>query len=393
MLQNLAFAYHPPQGVPLPMSLVGRLEDIALSDIFQILSIGKKTGTLVVKSSQGNALITFRNGLIVRAETSDLDSTLGQDLQCAGIIKDTILNLASEVKKRLPASSYAEILYEFGSVNKDILEKVTRKRIEKVICRLLFWQDGDFQFEPDDTDPKGKVDLIDHGWELARGMSPEYLLMEGARVHDESSQTMMISAKDLTADDALQEEDAWEDWGAQPQSERKDITSLRALTQELRFPGSASEITLLILRFASDIFQRGILFMVGDSEMIGLGQFGLEMEKPDEKIREITLPYNDSAFLQRIVSEKRPYKGSVEKDGILESMIREVGGQWPHEFALFPIIAEGRVVALLYCDNLTSGEKTSETEGLEIFIDQAGLAIEKSLLQRRLQEIEKRAGQ
>jgi hypothetical protein len=376
------------------MSLVGRLEDIALSDIFQILSIGKKTGTLVLSGSQGNALVTFRNGLIVRAETSDLDSTLGQDLQSAGVIKDTILNLASEVKKKLPASSYAEILYEFGSVNKDILEKVTRKRIERVIYRLLFWQDGDFQFEPDDVDPKGKVELTDPGWELAKGMSPEYLLMEGARVHDESSQTMMISAEELTAEDAREEvEDDWEDWGTQPQAERKDITSLRALTQELRFPSSASEITLLILRFASDIFQRGILFMVGDTEMIGLGQFGLEMEKPDEKIREITLPYNDSAFLQKIITEKRPYKGSVEKDGILESMMREIGGQWPDEFAFFPIIAEGKVVALLYCDNLTSEEKIPESEGLEIFIDQAGLALEKSLLQRRLHDMEKRTGQ
>jgi hypothetical protein len=49
------------------------------------------------------------------------------------------------------------------------------------------------------------------------------------------------------------------------------------------------------------------------------------------------------------------------------------------------------VVALLYCDNLTSGEKIAETEGLEIFIDQAGLALEKSLLQRRLHDMEKKA--
>ena len=39
---------------------------------------------------------------------------------------------------------------------------------------------------------------------------------------------------------------------------------------------------------------------------------------------------------------------------------------------------------------MTGGEKLIETEGLEIFIDQAGLALEKSLLQRKLQEMEKR---
>ena len=52
------------------MSLVGRLEDLALSDIFQILSIGKKTGTLVIRSEKDSAFIVFKNGLIVRAETN-----------------------------------------------------------------------------------------------------------------------------------------------------------------------------------------------------------------------------------------------------------------------------------------------------------------------------------
>jgi hypothetical protein len=370
------------------MSLVGRLEDIALSDIFQILSIGRKTGTLVLKGSRGNALIVFKNGLVVRAETDDIDRTLGEDLLNAGIIKDTIFHLASGVKKKLPAKSIPEILYEFGSINKDALEKITRKRIEKVVCQLLFWQDGDFQFELDDIDPKGKVEIPDHGWELSKGMSPEYLLVEGARVHDESSQTRLVSTEELT--DFKREEVEWEgEWEVQPPPvERKDISSLRALTQELRFPNSASEITLLILRFASDIFQRGILFMVGDREIVGLGQFGLDIEKPDEKIREIILLFEESNFLNKIIMGKRPYKGSIEKDRVTEELINEIDGGWPGEAALFPLIAEGRVVALLYCDNLTTGEKIIETEGLEIFIDQAGLALEKSLLQRRIQEME-----
>jgi len=370
------------------MSLVGRIEDLALSDIFQILSIGKKTGTLILKGSRGNALITFRNGLVVRAETDDIDKTPGEDLLEAGIIKDTIYHLAAEVKKKLPSKSHAEILFELGSVSRDTLEKVTRKRTERVVSRLLFWQEGDFQFELDDTDPVGKVDIPDIGWELSKGMSPEYLLMEGARVHDETSKTTAVPTEEFTLGEG---EEMWEeDWDVQPQGERKDIMSLRALTQELRFPNSASEITLLILRFASDMFQRGILFMVGDTEIVGLGQFGLDIEQPDEKIREITLPYRQGPFLQRIITEKRPYKGPGERDAVMESLMNEIGGQWPEETAFFPLIAEGRVVALLYCDNLLTGEKIAETEGLEIFIDQAGIALEKSLLQRRLQEMEKK---
>ena len=86
--------------------------------------------------------------------------------------------------------------------------------------------------------------------------------------------------------------------------------------------------------------------------------------------------------------EKQPYKGALEKDRVTEKMVSEIGAGWPRETALLPIIAEGRVVAFLYCDNMTGGEKIEETEGLEIFIDQAGLALEKSLLQSKLQEMD-----
>lgn len=370
------------------MSLVGRLEDLALSDIFQILSIGKKTGTLVITGTAGAAAVVFKNGLVVRAETSALDGTLGHDLLQSGVIKESALQMALEVKKKLPSKSISEVLFDLGAVNKDILEKASKKRIEKVVYQLLLWQDGDFQFDLDDLEIKDKIEVEDLGWEVSKGISPEYLLMEGARVYDESAQKEFIPREELTEET---EESGWEeDWTGQQVIERKDISALRSLTQELRFPNSTSEITLLILRFASDIFQRGVLFMVGENEIVGLGQFGLEIEGADEKIRETALFSKDSPFLTKIMNEAHSYRGPMVKDKVTEIMMKELGGGWPVEVAIFPLIAEGRVAAMLYCDNLPTGEAITETEGLEIFVSQAGLALEKSLLQRRLQEMQKK---
>jgi len=373
------------------MSLAGRLEDLALADIFQILSIGKKTGTLTIKGSKGEALIVFKHGMIVRGETHDLEKSLADNILEAGLIKDTVLHLAAEVKKQLPSKSMAEILFDLGAVNKNILEQLTKRRIEGVICRLLYWEDGYFQFELDDLDIADKTSLPDLGWELGKGLSPEYLLMEGARVQDESAQSSFVQTEQFSLEEPGAEEGWADDWSQQ--AERKDISSLKALTQELRFPNSASEITLLILRFASDIFQRGVLFMAGKSEVVGLGQFGLDIELADEKIRATVLHLEKSAFLKRIITEQRPYKGPVEKDETTKYLLNELGGSWPSEAAFFPIVAEGQVAALLYADNVTTGAAIAETEGLEIFISQAGLALEKALLQRRIQEMEKGRGQ
>lgn len=380
------------------MSLAGRLEDLALSDIFQILSIGRKTGTFVVKGTKGTALIVFKNGLIVRAETDDLEGTLGNTLLAAGVIKESVLQMAAEVKKKLPAQSLAAILFDLGAVSSDTLEQVTRKRIEHVVYRLLLWEDGDFQFEPDDLAIEGKTDLVDFGWELSKGMSPEYLLMEGARVQDESSQasflpTQTFSVEEPDQKDTTESEAGWdEDWGSAPAGGRKDITALKSLTQELRFPNAASEITLLVLRFASDIFQRGVLFMAGKNQIVGLGQFGIEGERGDDKIRGIVLSLEMSPFLKKIVTEQMPHTGELEKDDVTQYFIDEIGGTWPPEAAFFPVVAEGKVVAVLYCDNALTKDPIEETEGLEIFISHAGLALEKSLLQRRLQEMEKGKG-
>lgn len=380
------------------MSLAGRLEDLSLSDIFQILSIGKKTGTFVVKGTKGAALIVFKNGVIVRAETDDIEGTVGDTMLKAGMIRESVLDMALEVKKKLPTQSIATILFDLGAVSHDALDQVTRKRIEHVIYRLLLWEDGDFQFELDDLEVEGKTELTDFGWELAKGLSTEYLLMEGARVQDESSQASFVPTQAFSVEDADESEtpesgSGWDDdWGGTPAAERKDILALKSLTQELRFPNSASEITLLVLRFASDMFQRGVLFMAGKNQIVGLGQFGIEVDRADEKIRGIVLSLDESPFLKKIMTEQIAYTGELEKDGVTQYFMEEIGGVWPPEAVFLPVVAEGKVVAVLYCDNGLNRDPIGETEGLEIFISHAGLALEKSLLQRRLQEMEKGRG-
>lgn len=369
------------------MSLVGRLEDLALSDIFQILSIGKKTGILLIRGRNKNAFVVFKNGLVVRADSDTLGTNLGEDLMKDGFVSQSILNLALETKRLLPEKSIADILFDLGAVTRDVLDRVSKKRIERVIFDLMQWQDGDFEFELDILDLDSVSSYMDTGWEVSKGLSPEYLLMEGARVYDETQHQEFIKTEEILPDSEEKEE---EEWFERPPEERKDISQLRALSVELRFPSSASEITLLILRFASDIFQRGVLFMVDEEEILGLGQFGLEIEAADEKIRKVRLNIKESIFLKGIINQATVYKGQLPRDGITEQFIGLIGGGWPKEVAFFPIIAEQKVVAMLYCDNAPHGEPFAHTEGLEIFINQAGLALEKALLERRLRQMEEK---
>ncbi len=168
------------------MSLVGRFDDLGLPDVFQMLSIGKKTGSLIIGGESGDAVIVFKGGLVVKAETNALEESFGSSLVRSGLIKKSFLIAAIEIQKSLPAKSIAEILVDLSAVDRGSMEKASQKRIAKIIARLLGRQGDYFRFEPNLTDAKiaGVQDL---GWEVSTGLSPEYLLIEGSRLCDESA--------------------------------------------------------------------------------------------------------------------------------------------------------------------------------------------------------------
>ena len=59
----------------------------------------------------------------------------------------------------------------------------------------------------------------------------------------------------------------------------------------------------------------------------------------------------------------------------------------PEEVFISPLICGDRVIAVLYGDNLPNKNKIENTEGLEAFVRVAGVALEKSILEKKLKEI------
>ena len=78
------------------MSLVGRLEDLALPDIFQIISLSKKTGTLIVRSRKGTGMVVFKNGQVIQAGSDNIRDSLGNMLVSQGMLTEAVLSKALE---------------------------------------------------------------------------------------------------------------------------------------------------------------------------------------------------------------------------------------------------------------------------------------------------------
>ena len=133
---------------------------------------------------------------------------------------------------------------------------------------------------------------------------------------------------------------------------------------------------------------RAVVFFVKRDEIAGLGQFGIDDHEglADSKVRNLRIPRNVDSVFSRVIESRLPVKLKAEDTEWNRYLLSLLGGVFPAEVFLGPVISEGKVVAILYGDNLPDLVPIGDTDALEIFLSQAGLAMEKALLVRRLKE-------
>lgn len=364
------------------MSLVGNLEDLGLGDIFQIIFLSRRSGVLTIKGKAVEGKIYFKDGLVIGAYSTTIDTSNKPVINSA---QDAVYNL----------------FIEEGNFNFELKEVVEEIKLMK--------PGSVFRAEP--------------------GLNPQFLAMEGSRLLDESrarkaatppppkiepappkvaakpvaveAQKAVLaqkeevfgqplaegfSPKSIRAEAGIAEEERIEPVASSP-----GLTLLRSMIFELRNPHSSSEITLMILRFASEIMNRAVLFIVKKDIIEGLGQFGVVIKNCDSnrRIKGMRISTVEESIFKEVIFRKMTIKKSLEHIPVHEYLVKELGGSWPSESFLVPLMVSGRVAALLYGDNVPEEKPIGDTESLEIFLAQAGIAMERTLLERRLSAMRK----
>ncbi|MBC7792586.1 MAG: response regulator [Clostridia bacterium] len=172
---------------------------------------------------------------------------------------------------------------------------------------------------------------------------------------------------------------------------RAEMQNLRSMLAELIDPANRDTITLLVLRFASDVVERASLFLATRKAFVGLGGFS-HSEGSDtfvSKVRKIQVPVGEESVFAKVAQYRSVVHGPLVANAANRKVLEGLGGPW-HAFPTLaaPIISGDRVAAILFGDN-PSGKPLGATEGLEIFLQQAGLAMDRALLERRLEEHKK----
>jgi len=128
------------------MSLTGNLRTMALPDILQWISMGRKSGTLLLERRSVEKRILFRTGSIFSSWSNDPRESFGQFLIRQRLATEEQLFKAL-LKQEKEGRLVGSILVGDGVLGEDALREMLRLKAEETVYDLFLWPDGAFEFK------------------------------------------------------------------------------------------------------------------------------------------------------------------------------------------------------------------------------------------------------
>ena len=157
------------------MALSGNLRTMLPGDLLQWLSLGQKTGTLVITNKRVEKKIFFRSGRVISSASNDPREYLGQFLMSHGYITEPELKKAMEVQQQ-SGILLGKILVMIDVITEPDLVRFMRLKAEEEIYDIFLWNDGDFYFVDDELPQMEMIPLQ---------VDVTGIIMEGTRRVDE----------------------------------------------------------------------------------------------------------------------------------------------------------------------------------------------------------------
>ncbi len=165
------------------MALKGNLNSVDLANVFQMLSINRKEGTLNIFDGDTRKSIYFsKDGVSMLSRGSADSDSLGRILLRFQRITEEDLQSARNLQEQDNKPLWA-VLEETAMVPREVIQDALRLEIEEEIYNLFIWKDASFEFiEGAPTDHRGPAE-----GDLSRlTFNVNSLIMEAARRIDES---------------------------------------------------------------------------------------------------------------------------------------------------------------------------------------------------------------
>ncbi len=157
------------------MGFQGNLKSLSFPDLLQLLTMGKKTGTLKIVHGDKLKEIYLKEGHIIYATSLSAEDMLENILLKKGKITREELAKAKQVQQ-ITGKGLPSTLVYLNLMPKEEVSELVRAQVEEIVFSLFSWAEGDFSFED------GKLPDTDY---MVTALNTMNILMEGTRRIDE----------------------------------------------------------------------------------------------------------------------------------------------------------------------------------------------------------------
>jgi hypothetical protein len=152
--------------------LEGKIGDFSLPDIFQLITLTKKSGSLNITTDQQQGRILFKGGEICFAVADVARVAIGARLVQSGLAsEEQVLEILEARRADGEQGNLSQSLLEAADVDDGALDAFIRASIEDAVFDLMRLPDASFSFDASD-EPEQTVGL---------SVSTEHLIIEGGR--------------------------------------------------------------------------------------------------------------------------------------------------------------------------------------------------------------------
>ena len=167
---------------------------------------------------------------------------------------------------------------------------------------------------------------------------------------------------------------------------RQQFAKLRNSLSGLRLLRKAPDISLLVLQFVSEIFERTLTLIVDKTDMIAERSVGIISDKnlgPAAPMK-FRIPLRKDSIFKKVIETGESFFGKAEEGTFDDLLYPKIGAPTDPIFLLLPLKSNDRVITITYADFGSQQAERISLDFLEFFIGQTGIAMENALFRKQL---------
>ena len=167
---------------------------------------------------------------------------------------------------------------------------------------------------------------------------------------------------------------------------RQQFAKLRNSLSGLRLLRKAPDISLMVLQFVSELFDRSVTLIVDKTEMIAERSIGVIADKdlgPAAPMK-FRIPVRKDSLFAEVIDSGKSFLGKSEDRTLQDLVYPEIGAPTDATFLLLPLKSNDRVITITYADFGHHKAGQVSLDFLEFFVGQAGIAMENALFRKQL---------